>query len=70
MSNRTEIIPAQDIAPLIRSIRDQRVMLDRKYLPFAFTEHGALINLTARSSRPILVGLAEKRPREVILMVR
>ena len=28
MSNKTEIIPAQDIAPLIRSIRDQRVILD------------------------------------------
>ena len=28
MSNRTEIIPAQAIAPLIRSIRDQRVILD------------------------------------------
>jgi hypothetical protein len=29
MSNRTEITPAQDIAPLIRSIHDQRVILDR-----------------------------------------
>ncbi|MCX6928249.1 MAG: ORF6N domain-containing protein [Verrucomicrobia bacterium] len=28
MSNRTEIIPAQDITPLIHSIRDQRVILD------------------------------------------
>jgi hypothetical protein len=28
MSNKTEIVPAQDIRPLIRSIRDQRVILD------------------------------------------
>jgi hypothetical protein len=28
MSNKTEIIPAQDITPLIQSIRDQRVILD------------------------------------------
>ena len=28
MSNRTEILPAQDITPLIHSIRDQRVILD------------------------------------------
>jgi hypothetical protein len=104
MSNKTEIIPAQDVRPLIHSIRDQRVILDtdlakvygvetrslnqavrrnqdrfsaeflfqltadeawealrlrsqivilkagrghhRKYLPFAFTEHGALMAAT------------------------
>ena len=28
MSNKTEIVPAQDIRPLIRPIRDQRVILD------------------------------------------
>lgn len=28
MSIRTEIVPAQEITPLIRSIRDQRVILD------------------------------------------
>jgi hypothetical protein len=28
MNNRTEFVPASDIAPLIRSIRDQRVILD------------------------------------------
>ena len=104
MSNRTEIIPAQAIAPLIRSIRDQRVILDtdlarlygvqtfrlneavkrnrdrfpadflfqltplerdaltsqfamskagrggRRTLPFAFTEHGALMAATVLTS--------------------
>ncbi len=29
MKNQTEIVPADDIPPLIRSIRDQRVILDR-----------------------------------------
>ena len=28
MSNKTEIIPARDVRPLIHSIRDQRVILD------------------------------------------
>ena len=104
MSNKTEIIPAQDIGPLIRSIRDQRVILDtdlarlygvqtfrlneavkrnrdrfpgdflfqltplerdgltsqfamskagrggRRTLPFAFTEHGALMAATVLNS--------------------
>ena len=104
MTNRTEIIPAQAIAPLIRSIRDQRVILDtdlarlygvqtfrlneavkrnrdrfpadflfqlpplerdaltsqfamskagrggRRTLPFAFTEHGALMAATVLNS--------------------
>jgi hypothetical protein len=104
MSNRTEIIPAQDITSLIRSIRDQRVILDtdlaklygvqtfrlneavkrnrdrfpgdflfqltllerdaltsqfarskagrggRRTLPFAFTEHGALMAATVLNS--------------------
>ena len=105
MNNRTEIVPASDIAPLIRSIRDQRVILDsdlaaiygvetkslnravketpggfhqssfsffrpeeatalrcqlgtlkpgrgrhRKYPPYAFTEHGALMAATVLNS--------------------
>ena len=28
MSDKTEIVPSQDITPLIRFIRDQRVTLD------------------------------------------
>jgi hypothetical protein len=109
MSNRTEIIPAQDITPLIRSIRDQRVILDtdlallygvetralvqavkrnadrfpedflfrltpaeaaalrsqivisktgrggRRYPPYAFTEHGALMAATVLNSPRALV---------------
>jgi hypothetical protein len=104
MSSQTEIIPAQDITPLIHSIRDQRVILDtdlarpygvqtfrlneavkrnrdrfpggflfqltplerdaltsqfamskagrggRRTLPFAFTEHGALMAATVLNS--------------------
>jgi hypothetical protein len=114
MSNRTEIIPAQAIAPLIRSIRDQRVILDtdlarlygvqtfrlneavkrnrdrfpadflfqltplerdaltsqfamskagrggRRTLPFAFTEHGALMAATVLNSPR--VWLSKKTP--------
>jgi hypothetical protein len=104
MSNKTEIVLAQDITPLIRSIHDQRVILDtdlaslygvetralvqavkrnadrfpedflfqltpaeaaalrsqivisktgrggRRYLPYAFTEHGALMAATVLNS--------------------
>ena len=104
MSDKTEIVPSQDITPLIRSIRDQRVILDtdlarlygvqtfrlneavkrnrdrfpgdflfsltplerdaltsqfamskagrggRRSLPFAFTEHGALMAATVLNS--------------------
>ena len=104
MINKTEIVPAQDITPLIRSVRDQRVILDtdlarlygvqtfrlneavkrnrdrfpgdflfsltpperdaltsqfamskagrggRRTLPFAFTEHGALMAATVLNS--------------------
>jgi hypothetical protein len=104
MNDKTEIIPSQDITPLIRSIRDQRVILDsdlaplygvqtfrlneavkrnrdrfpgdflfqltpmerdaltsqfamskagrggRRTLPFAFTEHGALMAATVLNS--------------------
>lgn len=105
MNNKPEIVPATDIAPLIRSIRNQRVLLDSdlaaiygvetkslnravkrnahrfppefvfrlekeeaavlrcqfgtlepgrgrysKYLPYAFTEHGALMASTVLNS--------------------
>jgi hypothetical protein len=105
MTRQTEIIPAVDVTPLIRSIRDQRVIVDsdlaaiygvetknlnravkrnphrfpaefvfrleaeeaadlrcqigtlkagrgkhRKYLPYAFTEHGALMAATVLNS--------------------
>lgn len=33
MNDKTEIIPSQDITPLIRSIRDQRVILDSDLAP-------------------------------------
>ena len=116
MTNRTEIIPAQAIAPLIRSIRDQWVILDtdlarlygvqtfrlneavkrnrdrfpadflfqltplerdaltsqfamskagrggRRTLPFAFTEHGALMAATVLNS-PRAVAMARPLPQ-------
>ena len=50
MSNRTEIIPAQDITPLIHFIRDQRVILDTNLALLYGVETRALVQAVKRNA--------------------
>ena len=61
MSNKTEIVPAQDIRPLIRSIRDQRVILDTD-LASLYQVPTKALNQAARRNR-------EKFPEDLVFQL-
>ena len=61
MSSRTEIIPAQDITPLIHSIRDQRVILD--------TDLASLYQVPTKALNQAVRRNQEKFPEDLLLQL-
>src|SRR6266403_1246609 len=67
MNNKTEIIPAQNIAPLIRLIRDVRVILDTDLAKIYGVETRALNQALKRNQERFPEDFAFELTREEIL---
>jgi hypothetical protein len=66
MNNQTEVIPAQDITPLIRSIRDTRVILDTDLAKLYGVETRALNQALKRNQERFPADFAFELTREEI----